>query len=83
MVSLVFMEPNLQANPGDRVFDVSVNGVPVLTNYDIVADAGRPYKSVVKTFHGISVTDQLTVTMTASSGHNCKPILCGFSAVQE
>ena len=79
-VSLVFMEPNFQAQPGDRVFDVSVNGVPVLSNYDIIADAGRPYKSVVKTFHDISVTDMLTVTLTPRAG---KPVLSGFSAIQQ
>lgn len=26
--------------PGQRIFSVSANGVPVLTNYDVIAEAG-------------------------------------------
>ena len=79
-VSLVFMEPNLNAKVGDRVFDVAVNGNTVLSGYDIVQDAGSPNVSVVKTFSGIPVTGTLTVTLSPKAG---KPILCGFSAKQQ
>lgn len=27
--------------PGERVFSVSANGVPVLTDYDVIAEAGE------------------------------------------
>ncbi|HEV3026288.1 MAG TPA: malectin, partial [Planctomycetota bacterium] len=35
---------------GQRVFNVSLNGSPVLTNYDIVQDAGGPLVAIVKDF---------------------------------
>ncbi len=35
---------------GKRVFDVSINGTPVLTGFDIVAAAGGPKRGIVKTF---------------------------------
>ena len=35
---------------GMRVFNVTINGVPSLTNFDILADAGGPNKADVKTF---------------------------------
>ena len=28
---------------GQRIFSVSANGVPVLTNYDVIAEAGTPH----------------------------------------
>lgn len=35
---------------GQRVFDVYINGTPVLTGFDIVAAAGGPKRGIVKTF---------------------------------
>jgi hypothetical protein len=35
---------------GQRVFNVSINGSQVLTNFDILATAGAEYKAVVKQF---------------------------------
>jgi len=35
---------------GQRVFNVSLNGTPVLTNFDIVQDAGGPLVAVAKDF---------------------------------
>ena len=39
------------ANPGQRVFDVSVEGGLVLDNYDIVADTGGTLRGTVKRFN--------------------------------
>lgn len=36
--------------PGMRVFNVTINGVPALTNFDIVNQAGGPFKAIVETF---------------------------------
>jgi PKD repeat protein len=46
---------------GQRVFDVSVNGTPWLTNYDIVADAGDQ-TGTMKTLQIPAGSDTLTVT---------------------
>ena len=36
--------------PGQRVFDVKLNGKTVLENFDIVKEAGKPDRAVWKTF---------------------------------
>ncbi len=44
--------------PGQRIFSVSANGVPALTNYDVIAEAGA----------------RLILAHTASSASlNCEP----------
>ena len=48
-VRLHFAETNWE-RPGQRVFDVSVNGTTVLRGFDIIKDAGGKYIADVKTF---------------------------------
>lgn len=43
-VRLTFMEPNLA--PGERVFGIRANGRPLLKDFDIAAQAGRPLSAV-------------------------------------
>jgi len=42
-------------SPGQRIFSVSINGTPVLTNFDIIAAAGAPLTAIDKAFP-VSVT---------------------------
>ncbi|WP_336514419.1 malectin domain-containing carbohydrate-binding protein [Pollutibacter soli] len=42
---------------GKRVFNVSAEGQPMLTNYDIVADAGGGFKAIIKSLTNINVSD--------------------------
>lgn len=42
---------------GNRVFNVSAEGQQILSNYDIVADAGGGFKAIVKSFTNIAVSD--------------------------
>ncbi len=49
----VEMNPTVIA-PGERLFDISVNGTRVLVNYDIFAAAGALNQAVVKTLFGRS-----------------------------
>jgi len=42
---------------GERIFGVSINGNPVLTNFDIVAAAGAPLTAIDKTFP-VTVTNE-------------------------
>ncbi len=37
-------------NPGQRIFNVLINGQQVLTNFDIIASVGAPDKALVQTF---------------------------------
>jgi hypothetical protein len=67
-VKLHFAEPSFN-QPGDRRFNVSINGVPKLINYDVYADAGGRNKAVRKVFNGIAVVGgRLVVRLGAISG---------------
>jgi N-acetylneuraminic acid mutarotase len=48
---------------GQRVFNVTINGTQVLTNYDTVADV-KALKGVVKTFPVTTTTANPTITIT-------------------
>ena len=48
-VTLKFAEIS-RTGAGQRVFNVQINGTPVLTNFDIIASVGAPYIALDKTF---------------------------------
>ncbi|MCI0635475.1 MAG: malectin, partial [Actinobacteria bacterium] len=76
-VRLVFCEPD-QARPGDRVFDVSIQGQRVLDGFDIAREAGGRMRSVVREFRNIESDGSLAVALSARSG---APVLCGIEIV--
>ena len=47
--------------PGQRVFDVSIQGQPVLKDFDIVAETGGRNRAIVKEFAGIKVDEKLRI----------------------
>ncbi|NIA13748.1 MAG: PQQ-binding-like beta-propeller repeat protein [Nitrospiraceae bacterium] len=72
------------AKPGERVFDVSLQGKPVLSGFDPVDEAGGGMRTIVKEFKGIPVKNVLRVALSAPSGADGnKPVLCGVEAVAE
>jgi outer membrane protein assembly factor BamB len=66
--------------PGERVFDVTVQGRTVLEALDIVREAGGPWREVVREVTGVLAADTLTVAFTARSGES---LICGMELVQE
>lgn len=58
---------------GSRVFDVSVNGAPLLRDFDIYTEAGGHLKALVKTFHGLTPNAQgkLIFQFTPSRNYAC------------
>src|SRR5216683_7088575 len=52
---------------GQRLFNVSINGTQVLTNFDIVAAAGASLTAVDKTFPVTVTNGQVTIQFTAGS----------------
>src|SRR5262249_35339831 len=50
LVRLHFAEVYDADTVGQRVFDVLLNGAPVLTNFDILAAAGAKYRGIVREF---------------------------------
>ncbi|HZR27441.1 MAG TPA: thaumatin family protein [Terriglobales bacterium] len=50
---------------GSRIFNVSINGTPVLTNFDIFAAAGAKNKAVIKQFTvNANSSNQYSITFT-------------------
>ena len=78
-VELHFAEPeNLKS--GQRVFSVAIQGKDVLTDFDIVEQAGGPRRGVVRKFPGIRVVDDLRITFLPKAGQS---LVCGLRLVAE
>ncbi|MFT5467636.1 MAG: outer membrane protein assembly factor BamB [Verrucomicrobiales bacterium] len=61
--------------PGDRVFDVRVQGKTALANFDVVSAAAGRRTAVVREIQGVSAIDELTIELEPKSG---SPILSGI-----
>ncbi|MBM3240687.1 PAS domain-containing protein [Candidatus Poribacteria bacterium] len=82
-VRLYFSEPD-EIKPGQRVFDIAIQGRKVLENLDIIKDAGSLNCSVVKEFKGILVKDDLTVALTPSNNAKSSvTLICGIEVMAE
>jgi outer membrane protein assembly factor BamB len=79
-VRLYVAEPD-DLKPGDRVFDVTLQGRKVLDDFDILKEAGRPRKMVVKEFRHVLVDDELRISLRPATKHGA--VLCGVEVVQE
>jgi outer membrane protein assembly factor BamB len=79
VVNLYFAElENIKA--GERVFNVKLQGSAVLENFDIVSEAGRQDKEVIKSFTGVRAGNVLKIEMEPVKGNT---ILCGIELIQE
>lgn len=63
---------------GQRVFDVSLQGKPVLTRLDVVREAGGPKREFIKEFANVSIADRLDVGFEARAG---EPMLSGIEII--
>jgi len=82
-VRLYFSEPDA-VKPGQRVFNVGIQGKAALSNFDVVKEAGGPHRTVVREFKGVKVGKELTVTFAPASGATLKtPLLSGIELVAE
>ena len=69
------------AKPGERVFDVLLQGEVVLADFDIAAAAGGGSRAVVKDFRGIVASRALTLELVPKAPELTDltaPILCGL-----
>jgi hypothetical protein len=79
-VRLYFAEPeNLQ--PGDRVFDVLLEGKKVLPAFDVVKAAGAPRRGVMKEFKGIKCSGSVKVEFVSATDRGA--ILSGIELIRE
>jgi outer membrane protein assembly factor BamB len=79
-VRLVFAELEGR-DAGERLFDVLLEGEPVLEAFDIAAAAGGAYRTVTKEFRGVSVDGDLHVQLTRKG--QTKPLLSGIQILAE
>lgn len=81
-VRLHFAEPDPNTKEGERLFDVRIQGEPVARNFDIVREAGRARKSLIREFTGISAKDSLNIKLD-SLGSPLPPLLNAIEITAE
>ncbi len=69
------------AKPGERVFDVKIQGKRVLKKFDIVKESGGVCKAVVREFTGVQALDRLTLEFSPSA--KLPPILSALELRDE
>ncbi|NLB55590.1 MAG: hypothetical protein GX811_07475, partial [Lentisphaerae bacterium] len=67
-------------SPGERVFDILIQGEKVSESFDIVADAGKPNKEVIKTFSGIKAGNSMKLNLVPVIGNT---LISGIELIQE
>jgi len=78
-IRLHFAEGKLE--PGQRKFNVDINGRRVLTDYDIAAEAGQN-KAVVKDFPGIAPDADGNIVIALTRGSADEPKICGIQLLR-
>ncbi len=67
--------------PGERKFNVEINGRPVLTEFDIAAEAGKN-TALVKEFPGIQSDENGKIVLAFRNGSADQPEICGIQIIQ-
>lgn len=78
-VRLHFAEVKLE--PGQRKFNVDINGNRVLTDFDIAEEAGKN-KALVKDFPGISADADGHIVIAFNAGAANQPKICGIQVIR-
>lgn len=65
--------------PGDRIFNISVQGQEMIKNLDIVKEAGVSNKELIKTFTGIRAGKELRIDLTPLKGNT---IISGIEIIK-
>jgi beta-galactosidase len=65
---------------GERVFDILIQGKKVSGNFDIVAEAGKPDKEVIKTYSGIKAGNSMMLSLVPVNGNT---LISGIELIQE
>ena len=73
-VRLYFADPF--AKSGERVFDVSIEGKKVLTDFDVAAEKNA---LIVREFKNVEISGPLDITFESKQGDS---ILCGIEIVR-
>ena len=79
-VTLHFAELQKDAKPGDRLFDVKLQGRTVLARLDVVQSAGGIERALTREFRLVNVSDKLVVELEPLKG---EPILSAIEVERE
>jgi outer membrane protein assembly factor BamB len=82
LVRLYFLEPD-DVRPGDRTFNIRLQGKQSLIALDVVKEAGGRNRALVKEFAGVVVGNELVIELTPSSSKSRAAILCGVEVQAE
>jgi len=67
-LSLHFCEPDEDCGPGERRFDVTLQGEKVLADFDVAKAAGGARRGVVKTFVAAPAKGEIVIELMAHGG---------------
>jgi len=81
-VRLHFLEPE-RVEPGQRVFDVLLQGQVVLKDFDVAKTAGGTLRGVTREFKSVVLNPQLEVRLQQSPASKFGPLLCGVELIME
>ncbi|MBN2449168.1 MAG: PQQ-binding-like beta-propeller repeat protein [Lentisphaeria bacterium] len=76
---LQFSDP-LPLAPGERIFDVLVQGVPVLRGVDVIREAGGPNRLWTRRIPSVQAGESLRLELVPVSGH--PPLLNGLQLTE-
>jgi outer membrane protein assembly factor BamB len=79
-VTLYFAELQKETKPGDRVFDVKLQGKTALAGLDVAQEAGGAERALTREFRRVKVTDNLVVELAPIRG---EPILSAIEVERE
>ena len=79
-VKLHFAELQKDAKPGDRVFDVILQGENVAENLDVAKMAGGTERALIREFRNVRVTGNLVIELNPKQG---EPILSAIEVERE
>ena len=85
-VRLHFAELLRENRPGDRVFDVKLQGQVVAEELDIVREAGAPLRALVRELTGIEASERLTLELVPKAktvNGRSAPLLSGLELRDE
>jgi hypothetical protein len=71
-----------QKEAGQRIFDVYLQGEPVLKDFDVVVAADGPAKAVVREFPAVHVHDALSIKLVGKAGSTGKTQMAILNAVE-
>jgi hypothetical protein len=72
--------------PGERVFDVAVQGKNILQDLDIAREAGGKNRALVKELSHVEASEQIVIELRSKGQHShgsTPPIISGVEVVQE